>query len=102
MSSTYFLTEILVLDSSLGNLLVELKRDVNPQIVNGITITIGNRETVKNTTGALVRRSNPRNYEIKSLNNLKHITENKYPTSKNYHLKKETFYSKQVIGLKIK
>jgi hypothetical protein len=101
MSSTYFLTEILVLDSSCGHLLIELKRDLNPQIVNGINISVGNRENVKNLSGALVRRSNPRNYEIKSLNNLKIVNETKYATSKNYHIKKETFYSKKVVGLRI-
>jgi hypothetical protein len=101
MSSTYFLTEVLIVDSSCNNILVELKRDINPQIINGISIKIGDVNSIKNTTGALVRRSNPRNYEIKSLNNLKLVNETKYETSKNYHVKKETFYSKQVVGLRI-
>jgi hypothetical protein len=101
MSSSYFLTEILVQDSSCKNLLVQLKRDLNPQIVNGISIQVGDKELVKHTTGALVRRSNPRNYEIKELTRVNRVNETKYPTSKNYHVKKETFYSKQVVGLKI-
>jgi hypothetical protein len=99
MSSTYFLTEILVQDSSCNNVLIQLKRDLNPQIINGIAIQIGSN--IKNTTGALIRRSNPRNYEIKDIKSVKLVNETKYPTSKNYHVKKETFYSKHVSGLRI-
>jgi hypothetical protein len=99
MSSTYFLTEILVQDSSCNNVLIQLKRDLNPQIINGIAIQVGNN--IKNTTGALIRRSNPRNYEIKDIKSVKLVNETKYPTSKNYHVKKETFYSKHVSGLRI-
>jgi hypothetical protein len=94
ISSRYYQTVINYDDSICGNTRIILKQDLNPQIINGIECQIANTNTITQFKGALVRRSNPRNYEIKSLESLKPI-KIKYETSTNYYQAKESWYEKK-------
>jgi uncharacterized protein YjbI with pentapeptide repeats len=100
LSSAYFPTVITYTDSLLGKVEITLKKDVNPQIVNGISCQIERHSLLKNLKGVLVRRSNTRNYEIKKLDSLKPVA-NTYATSVNYKVSKEKWYNKNVVGMKI-
>ena len=93
MSSKCYKTNIIYNDELCGRTIITLKRDLNPQIINGINCTVERYNSIKYLNGALVRRSNTRNYEIKKINDTKPL-KMKYETSINYHFKKELFYNK--------
>jgi hypothetical protein len=93
MSSKSYKTNIIYNDELCGRIIITLKRDLNPQIINGIDCTVERYNSIKNITGALVRRSNTRNYEIKKITDVKPL-KMKYETTTNYHFKKEMFYEK--------
>jgi hypothetical protein len=100
LSSAYFPTIITYNDSLLGNVEITLKKDVNPQIVNGISCQIERNSLIKTLKGVLVRRSNTRNYEIKKIDSIKPVA-NIYPTSVNYNVSKEKWYNKNVVNMNI-
>lgn len=94
-SSRYYTTIISFHDCICGNMEIILRQDLNPQIINGIKCTISNMNIINKLKGVLVRRSNPRNYQIKSIDSLKPI-KIKYETSNNYYLANETWYDKKI------
>jgi hypothetical protein len=93
LSSKYYITSITYYDEQCGLVKINLNKDLNPQIINGIECSVSNSCILNELAGVLVRRLNCRNYEIKNLKSVNPLTI-KYKTSKNYHLKKDTWVHK--------
>jgi hypothetical protein len=92
ISSKYYTTTITFDDEQCGNVVINLNKYLNPQIINGIECTISNN-ILNELKGVLIRQNNCKNYEVNNIKYMKPIIM-KYNYSNKNHMNKESYYSK--------